>query len=67
MTWYSGSPYLGFKDDLPPTRSCFNDCGEFYFPWHSHALNEFPNFDEGFGGLATLVRVDPPSSVSTCP
>ena len=27
--------------------------------WHSHALNEFTNFDEGFGGMATLLRVDP--------
>jgi len=37
-----------------------NICGEWYFPWHSHALNEFANFDEGFGGMATLLRVDPP-------
>ena len=29
-----------------------NVCGEWYFPWHSHALNEFTNFDEGFGGMA---------------
>jgi hypothetical protein len=36
-----------------------NVCGEWYFPWHSHALNEFANFDEGFGGMATLMRVDP--------
>ncbi len=36
-----------------------NVCGEWYFPWHSHALNEFANFDEGFGGMATLLRVDP--------
>ena len=59
VTWYSGSPYLGFKDDLPPTTTSFNDCGELYYPWHSHALNEFQNFDEGFGGLATLFRVEP--------
>ena len=38
----------------------FNRCGEYYYPWHSHALNEFQNFNEGFGGLATLLRVDPP-------
>ena len=37
-----------------------NVCGEWYFPWHSHALNEFTNFDEGFGGMGTLLRVDPP-------
>jgi hypothetical protein len=58
-TWYSGSPYLGFKGTLPTGTASQNICGEWYFPWHSHALNEFTNFDEGFGGMATLLRVDP--------
>ena len=58
-TWYSGSPYLGVKGTLPTLVTSYNVCGEFYFPWHSHALNEFVNYDEGFGGLATLLRVDP--------
>jgi FtsP/CotA-like multicopper oxidase with cupredoxin domain len=60
VTFYSGSPYLGEKGELPVGVVSYNQCGEFYFPWHSHALNEFTNFDEGFGGLATLLRVDPP-------
>ncbi len=64
LTWYSGDPDLGVQADLPPGSTSFNECGEFYFPWHSHALNEFQNFDEGFGGLATLVRVEPPNG---CP
>ena len=38
-----------------------------YFPWHSHALNEFANFDEGFGGMATLLRVDPPGGCFGAP
>src|SRR5262249_12309784 len=42
-----------------------NICGEWYFPWHSHALNEFTNFDEGFGGMGTLLRVDPPGGCFT--
>ena len=58
-TYYSGSPYLGSKGTLPATTVSQNVCGEAYFPWHSHALNEFTNFDEGFGGMATLLRVDP--------
>jgi len=58
-TWYSGSPYLGAQGVLPTPVVSYNVCGEFYFPWHSHALNEFVNYDEGFGGLATLLRVDP--------
>jgi len=58
-TFYSGSPYLGYKGTLPTGTVSQNTCGEWYFPWHSHALNEFANFDEGFGGMATLLRVDP--------
>jgi FtsP/CotA-like multicopper oxidase with cupredoxin domain len=63
-TNYSGSPYLGSKGALPQGVQSYNQCGEYYFPLHSHALNEFQNFDEGFGGLATLARVDPPAG---CP
>ncbi|MCP4421772.1 MAG: multicopper oxidase domain-containing protein [Chloroflexi bacterium] len=59
-SFYSGSPYLGEKDDLFVGTTSYNACGEFYYPWHTHALNEFQNFDEGFGGMATLWRVDPP-------
>jgi FtsP/CotA-like multicopper oxidase with cupredoxin domain len=60
VTFYSGDPRLGEQGELPVGITSFNECGEFYFPWHSHALQEFTNFDEGFGGLATLLRVDPP-------
>jgi FtsP/CotA-like multicopper oxidase with cupredoxin domain len=63
-SFYSGDPYLGDTGDFPAGTVVDNECGEFYFPWHSHALNEFQNFDEGFGGMATLVRVDPPDG---CP
>jgi hypothetical protein len=59
-TWYSGSPYLGYKGTLPVGTTSQNICGEWYFPLHSHALNEFTNFDQGFGGMGTLLRVDPP-------
>jgi hypothetical protein len=58
-TYFSGSAYLGLKGTLPTGTVQQNVCGEWYFPWHSHALNEFANFDEGFGGMATLMRVDP--------
>ncbi len=58
-TWYSGSPYLGYKGTLPTGVVSQNICGEWYFPFHSHALNEFSNYDEGFGGMGTLLRVDP--------
>jgi FtsP/CotA-like multicopper oxidase with cupredoxin domain len=66
-TWYSGSPYLGYKGTLPTGVSSQNICGEWYFPWHSHALNEFSNFDQGFGGMGTLLRVDPPAGCFAAP
>jgi hypothetical protein len=58
-TWYAGSPYLGYKGTLPTGTVSQNVCGEWYFPFHSHALDEFSNFNEGFGGMGTLLRVDP--------
>ncbi len=60
VTWYSGSPYLGVKDDLPTGTTSYNQCGEYYQVWHSHALNEAANYDLGFGGMFTLQRIDPP-------
>jgi FtsP/CotA-like multicopper oxidase with cupredoxin domain len=59
VTWYAASPYLGYKGTLPTGTSSLNLCGEWYFPLHSHALNEFANFDAPFGGMGTLLRVDP--------
>lgn len=58
-TYYSGTPYLGGQGTLPTGTVMQNVCGEWYFPLHSHALNEFTNFDQGFGGMGTLLRVDP--------
>jgi hypothetical protein len=66
-TFFSGSAYLGRKGTLPTGVVSQNICGEWYFPWHSHALNEFANFDEGFGGMATLMRVDPRGGCSAYP
>lgn len=63
-TWYSGSPYLGEQDELPTGVTSYNQCGEFYHVAHSHALNEAANFDAGFGGMLTLIRIDPPDG---CP
>jgi hypothetical protein len=64
-TWYSGSAYLGKKGTLPTGTVSHNICGEWYFPMHSHALNEFTNFNEGFGGMAALIRVDPPAGCTS--
>ena len=67
VTSYSGespSRFPGCPDDLPPELTSFNECGEFYFPWHSHALQTVQNDNEGFGGMLTMVRIDPPGG---CP
>jgi len=64
-TFYSGSPYLGTRDELPTGVTSFNECGEFYHVAHSHALQEAANFDAGFGGMLTLIRIDPPTP-NTC-
>ena len=66
-TWYSGTPYLGYKGALPIGTVQQNVCGEWYFPFHSHALNEFSNYDAGFGGMGTLLRVDPPGGCFAFP
>lgn len=63
-TWYSGSPYLGYQDELPTGVVSFNQCGEYYHVAHSHALQEAANFDAGFGGMLTLIRIDPPGGES---
>ncbi len=65
VTWYSGSPYLGHQDDLPTGTTSYNQCGEYYQVWHSHALNEAANYDLGFGGMFTLERIDPPTATQT--
>jgi FtsP/CotA-like multicopper oxidase with cupredoxin domain len=66
-TFYSGNRYLGMKGTLPTGTVSHNICGEWYFPMHSHALHEFTNFDEGFGGMATMMRVDPLGGCTAIP
>ena len=66
-TWYGGSPYLGYQDELPIGVTTYNECGEYYQMWHSHALNEAANYEAGFGGMMTLQRIDPPGGVSIDP
>jgi hypothetical protein len=67
-TYYSGSPYLGDKGQLPVATTSFNECGEYYMVMHSHALYEVANYDAGFGGMLTLERIDPltPAPGTTC-
>ncbi len=63
-TWFSESPYLGHTGDLPAGITNNNQCGEYYHVAHSHALQQATNYGATFGGMMTLIRIDPPAG---CP
>ncbi|EWT01383.1 multicopper oxidase [Intrasporangium oryzae NRRL B-24470] len=63
-TWFSESPYLGKKGELPSNITSLNECGEYYHVAHSHALQQATNYGAAFGGMMTVFRIDPPSG---CP
>jgi FtsP/CotA-like multicopper oxidase with cupredoxin domain len=59
-TWFSENPYLGgIRGPLPPGIVQNNECGEYYHVAHSHALNQATNYGASFGGMMTLIRIDP--------
>ena len=64
-TWFSEDPYLGgAPGELPPGVVQNNECGEYYHVAHSHALEQSTNYGASFGGMMTLIRIDPPAG---CP
>ncbi|OLB80442.1 MAG: hypothetical protein AUI14_06775 [Actinobacteria bacterium 13_2_20CM_2_71_6] len=64
-TWFSEDPYLGGNlGELPPGVVQNNQCGEYYHVAHSHALEQSTNYGASFGGMMTLIRIDPPAG---CP
>lgn len=66
--FFSGSPYLGYQANKNDgTATSYNQCGEYYQIWHSHALNEAANYEAGFGGMITLERIDPPGHFNCVP
>lgn len=65
QTWFSENPYLGgARGTLPTGIVQNNECGEYYEVAHSHALYQATNYGASFGGMMTLIRIDPPSG---CP
>jgi FtsP/CotA-like multicopper oxidase with cupredoxin domain len=64
--FYSGSPYLGQTQTLPPGSSTLNQCGEYYIISHNHALFQLDAFGQTMSGPITYLRVDPPQP-NTCP
>jgi FtsP/CotA-like multicopper oxidase with cupredoxin domain len=64
--FYSGSPYLGVQQALPPGIQTLNECGEFYIIAHNHALFQITSWGVTMTGPITYTRVDPPLP-NTCP
>lgn len=58
--FYSGSPYLGQMETLPPGMNTLNQCGEYYIISHNHALFQLDAWGSPMAGPITYLRVDPP-------
>jgi hypothetical protein len=58
--FYSGSPYLGYKDALPVGTQALNQCGEYYHIAHNHALHQITAWGVVLSGHITFARIDPP-------
>jgi len=58
--FYSGSPFLGAQDSLPPGEGGLNPTGGYLFMWHSHHEVEQVNNDIFPGGLTTMMVVEHP-------
>jgi FtsP/CotA-like multicopper oxidase with cupredoxin domain len=70
--FYSGSPYLGYQQTMPPGTTTLNQCGEYYIISHNHALFQLDAFGQTLAGPITYLRIDPPlaqqqSSGLLCP
>jgi hypothetical protein len=61
--FWSGSPYLGSEGKLNPGILTKTQCGEYYHVAHSHDLTQVTNYGITFGGMLTLIKVEPPDDV----
>jgi hypothetical protein len=59
--FWSGSPFLGALEALPPGEGGLNPTGGFAGMWHSHTEKEMVNNDIFPGGMMTMVIVVPPN------
>ena len=60
--FWSGSPYLGESGQLNAGILTKTQCGEYYHVAHSHDLTQATNYGITFGGMLTLIKVEPPDS-----
>ena len=62
--FWSGSPYLAnTTGKLNPGIIGKTQCGEYYHVAHNHDLTQVTNYGITFGGMLTLIKVEPPASV----
>jgi FtsP/CotA-like multicopper oxidase with cupredoxin domain len=64
--FYSGSPYHGKTEPLPPGVQTLNQCGEYYIILHNHALFQITSWGANMTGPITYMRIDPPEP-NNCP
>jgi FtsP/CotA-like multicopper oxidase with cupredoxin domain len=65
--FYSGSPYLGKTETLPPGIQTLNQCGEYYIISHNHALYQITSWGVNMTGPITYMRIDPPAHYNCQP
>lgn len=58
--FFSGSPYLGVTEVLPPGQGGLNPTGAYVFMWHSHNEKELCNYGVFPGGQMTMMIIEPP-------
>ncbi len=58
--FYSGSPFLGSLNSLPPGQGGLNPNGGYTYMWHSHTEKEMVNYDIFPGGMMTMLLIEAP-------
>jgi FtsP/CotA-like multicopper oxidase with cupredoxin domain len=58
MHW-SGGPFLGTMESLPPGEGGFNMTAGYFYMWHSHKEKEMVNNDIFPGGMMTMLLIEP--------
>lgn len=60
--FYSGSPFIGQVDALPPGQGGLNPNGAVVFMWHSHTERELTNDDIFPGGAMSMMMIEHPDT-----
>jgi hypothetical protein len=63
--FWSGSPYLGTGQPLPPLQGGLNPSSGYTFMWHSHTERELTNDDIFPGGMMTMMIVEAPGTLDS--